>query len=1025
MKLVSYFIHYYKLTFMIIIGGFLLGVIGLSTLRKETYPPVDYAIVNVTTHHPGSSAKEIEENITNKLEQKFKDIPSIRKSHSISKPNTSSIRLYLDLNTDTAKTITAIHRAIQNTKLPKALLSPPQVRHYTANDTPIIKIAVIDKQKNPSTSYQNKRLIHKKAYELKSILENLPDVSYITLKGFHKREFQVLLDPYEINKKSIDFQEVISAIKKHHNTSAGRILSPTQHYWTYVIGKIDDIEDLKNIVIRSNFSGKQIFLKDIALVKDAKADFTTSVFVNGKNAVQLNVVKKQNTDSIKTIRQIKNKITEYKKNINNQVQIQSLFDESTVSKKRLSIVTNNAIIGFLLVVLILLISLPTYLGFVSALSLPFCILATVAVISTMGITFNAISMCAFIICLGMIVDNSIVISENYVQYRSQLHPPIKSAVFAVQEMAKPMLAATITTILAFFPMLITKGVMGQFIKCIPIIVSIALVISLIEAIFLLPARLRFTMLLPVSYKKNTFFDFEKWKGIITIIIQKKYLSCVVLLSVLIISLYVGFTKNKFVMFDHKVKSIYTAYFNMNKGTPFTLLKQKALALETQVRPILGESNIQYTNIQLNSIKSSGQLVVKIKPNKVQQLNYKYKLKQLHRIKAFKVLRFSTGQSHGPKIGHAVEFVLSSQSQKQLSSAVKKIKSKLQTVNGLIHTRDNSSYTGPEYVIQSNNKVLSRMGLSTQSIGLALQTALTGHIAGEVTQNGEQFYIRVKYNNEGRSNMELLKQIAIPSSNGPLIPLKHITQWVPNKKGTEIKNHYNFKPSLSFKANIDPLKTTSMQANLQIQKILQNIKKQYPALSYKLTGEHETSKESISSLMKAMLLTALAIFIVLLIMFNSFSVSFLILSNVLFGWIGISWIFLLMGKPLSFPALIGSIGLSGVVINSSIILISCIENLKKQYPDKTLLDILVLASMRRLRPILMTTATTVFGLLPTAYGGYDSTLIAITLSLTWGLISGTLLTLIWTPCVYAIIQECTHKLSDKLSHKLPKNYKKSL
>ncbi len=1020
-KLFYYFIQHYKLNFVIFVAGTILGIAGLLGLQREARPPVDFARVIITTAHPGTSSEEVEELITNKLEEKLQNIRGIRHSYSTSSPGLSQITIYLDLdNTDTEKTVDEIYRAVQNVNdLPPDLLELPSILHVKAEEIPIMSIAIIgpDQKRN------------RMAHELKILLQNLPDVANIRLTGFQKREYQILLNTQKTEKYSISPSEVATAVKSHSlDISAGRVRSEKTQSSVRIFGKIRQAKELENIVVRSNFSGKQIFVKDIASVKDAEEDKTASFFVKGKSAVVLQVSKKAKTDMLKTVRQIKKFLSLYKKRISSDTKIVILFDESEKTSKRLNIVISNALFGLILVLLILIICLPGWLGVVTAFSLPFSILSTVALSASMGVTFNVITMCAFIICIGMLVDNSIVISERYAQLRLQNIPPEKSALQSVLDLFRPVFATTITTILAFLPMLITKGVMGQFIQWLPIVVSMALMISLIESFFLLPCRLKFTVSSQKHRRDSALFlkVRNRFESFILQALNKKYLSLFIIVCVVLGSFFVSKFKNRWILFPKENVEVYSAIFEMNKSDSLKEMEKKSLNLEQQIKTLIIEKNIKHTYIDINSLTGKGTLNMEVLSSVARKWNHKEVLKKLRTIddSPFKKLRFEALRL-GPPIGRPVELILFSKNEQQLESSAKETLKMFSSVKGLLNIEDSREYSGPEYAIYPNTSLLSRLGLNTKIVGSVLRTALHGDIVSEVTENGESFYVRVKYENKRRSNIDSLKHVNIFSpKGGELIPINQLIRWKKREKGAEVKKHYFFSPSVTFYADVDLNQTTSITANAEIKKKVKSLLKKYPSVTYKQTGEQESTQESLNSLVQAMILVVFGIFAVLLLMFNSFSISILILSNVFLGLVGISWSFLLHSKPLSFFAMIGTVGLAGVVINSAIILVSFIEKLKRENKTKNLNKVLAKASADRLRPIFITTITTVLGLFPTAYGigGYDSVLIPVTLSLTWGLISGTLLTLIWTPCGYAVIYELTDKIKNLIKRVCEKTKK---
>ena len=603
-----YFIEHYKLTFIVISSGLIIGCIGLFQLKRETRPPVDFATVMITTIHPGSSAEEVEEFITNKLEKELQNITGIKDSNSISTPGMSQITLRLDIdNVDTDETVTEIYRSMQNVSgLPVDLLQPPRVFHFKATEIPILDIAVTGPEEGRMRDYI--------ANELKSLIELLPSVSAVNLESYRKKEFQVLLDSEKMNRQAVSISEVIRAVQAHtKNISAGMIWSDKENNLIKIFGKLSNTEKMGNIIVRSNFSGQQISLKDIAEVKYGIEDQTSATIINGQPSVQLRINKKSSGDIIKTVETVNEIIEKYKQKLPKEIKIFTARDESKSSKKRLNIVSNNAVIGLILVLIILLLWLPGWLGIASAMSLPFSIMATVAFIAAMGVTFNVITMCAFIICIGMLVDNAIVISENYVQYRNIGTPPKQAALESVLELWKPVFATTITTVLAFLPMLLTKGVMGQFIQWIPIVVSIALCIGLIESFFLLPCRLRFTVLSESKRKrKDSFATVRKWfEGFMKKVIKRRYLSMLTLFLILTGSLSINYLAyrfnlpNKFILFPKENVEWYSAHFDIVKGTSLKKFKSKIIVLENHIRDTVGSEKLEYTHAHVDSLKNSG------------------------------------------------------------------------------------------------------------------------------------------------------------------------------------------------------------------------------------------------------------------------------------------------------------------------------------------------------------------------------------------------------------------------------------
>ena len=358
------------------------------------------------------------------------------------------------------------------------------------------------------------------------------------------------------------------------------------------------------------------------------------------------------------------------------------------------------------------------------------------------------------------------------------------------------------------------------------------------------------------------------------------------------------------------------------------------------------------------------------------------------------------------MGYAVHIIFISPDRHELVSLTQDFKDQLSQIPGVLEVEDDQFSTGPEYIIEPDIAKMAQLGINPISLGQTLQTALEGNRVGELVEKGETFYVKIYYDSHIRSHIEGLKKIKIQTSTGSLIPLEEIISLKHNPQGSSIRKRFDYQNSIEVKAKVDMAQINSQKANELSEEIIEDLYKKYNNTSHFFQGERQHTKESVDSLFQAMILAVFGIFIILLLLFRKLMISFLTLSSTILGFIGVSLAFALHQKPLSFLALIGIVGLAGVTINSAIILVSFIEEMRKENPEKPLHDILVASARFRFKPIAITTFTTVLGLFPAAYsiGGYDPILIPMTLSFTWGLLSGSFLTLIWIPCGYAIIED---------------------
>lgn len=1023
------FIDNYRLSLLLTLAIVVLGARGLSILKKESIPPVDFARAAITTVYSGSSSKEVEELITDKIEEKLMSIDGFKDVVSTSQGGYSTISISIDIDKfDSDKVITETYQALQQVKgLPLEVLDPPQLTHFKAETSnPIMNLNII----GPDNNRKRDELV----FQLKTQLESIKGISRIELSGYRERELQVLLNPDQMVRHHISSADIIMAIRKQSlDIPAGYLENGTTKHLVRILGKTRTVKDLENVVIRSNFSGQKILIKNVGTVIDGvKKETQKQYFYEPEEnkdyklmpSTSLQVFKSSSADTLVVIASINKSLDRFKTHLDSKYQVRSSYNEGTEIKRRLWIVINNALTGLFFVFLIFFFFLPSRIGLLATMSLPLSLLATFAVLPMLGVGFNVITMLAFVICIGMLVDNSVVIAEYYSRLISQSQMSGKQAALeSVQKFWKAITATVLTTIAAFLPMLITTGVMGQFIKWIPLVLTIALLFSLFESFCLLPARLQWVQ----SIKKQNRYQSFSLKALeilenkFEIFIQKavsfKYISLSGVWLLLASGVLIFIYGNKVDIFEQRNPQFYTAYLEMPPNTVLSHSDKITKNVSQKMYKIIDKKNIK--KISVTTREGSSSILAYVNNKAMKSLDYKSILSQLRKIKSqdLQQLRFDV-LAAGPPPGKAFQTVIQSNDRKKIKNFIDKIYPEIKNIPGIIDLEVTPKQdVGTEYKVHLNKEVLSQLGLDVSSAGLALRTALEGSLITELTDQGESFYIRVKHDDTQINSLEQLGQIKIRELTGQLISLNQIAN-IAKDPSEPSRTKYNFHPSLVLQANIDPLQTTSLEANQAATKIIEKYISSYPSLSYKLIGQQENLQESLSSLKNAGIIAIFAIFIILISVLQRFLFSLLVISCIPLGLIGVAWAFFLHGRSLSFFAMIGMIGLAGVVVNSAIILISYIMQLREDDSKRSLSDIVVQASKLRFKPILITNLTTLGGLFPTAYGiaGYDPRLMPMTLALFWGLLSATLLTLVWIPCGVLAIEDFT-QWQKRLSRKI--------
>lgn len=1039
MRFFGFFITNYRFTFLITALVVLSGALGFSALNRETRPPVSFAIVTISTIFPGSSALEVEERITNKIEAQIQGVSGIRDYTSVSQPGLSKVTVRVDMDRYNVRSvIDDIEKEIGRVQdLPAEVLDLPQVQEVNAAEVPVFEVAVI----GSNEGRQRDRV----AELLQDRLEGVDGVKSARLAGERSREYQVLLDQDKLVEKQVGSSEVVQAIsRRNQNIPTGYVESLTERKLVRISGQVEEAKQLEDTIVRTNFTGGVIRVKDVASVQDGYEDAQVAALLDGEPATLLVTVKRADADAIKTVDGLKKELDLFSKKYPDY-KFRIYNNEADRVSDRLNIVIGNALSGIVVVLVLLLIFLPGMVGIVTTMSLFLGVAGTLAFMPIAGANFNTITLLAIVIIIGMMVDNAVVVSENYARLRAEGYDRVSASKKAVHQFWLPLTATALTTVAAFLPMLVTLGIMGQFIRWIPIVVSIGLLISVAEGFLLLPARLRFTLRKEqvVKDEKNNVIKKGNWFTAVAeaferfsrMAIRYRYLTMGLLTSILVGSVFLAAFGNKFVIFPKEDVEFYFGRFQASNVTSLEQMTTYAEELSAKVQKampqdsikrIVGRVGVQRFGLADSNEKNSpyvGMFTISVYPEKAQQLDVEDVLAMLRSIDKgpLEKVSFEAG-SNGPPVGTPLSVTLRSDNYEQLDAVRKSFKEQISGINGIFGVGDNEVSGAPEFQIIPDYDAIARAGLDVATIGVALRTALQGSVVSRMTAEGREFDVRVRLNDK-RESLEAVKSIRVRNRQGNLVPLLSVSSLV-ELQGPAIRRHFNGQRSINVFADTDTKVLTSVELNAKADTILTAILRDFPDVSRVVGGEQESTKESVQSLFRAMALAVLAIFAILVFLFRSYSQSLLILSTIPLGLIGVSAAFFAHDRPLSFFALIGVVGLAGVVVNAAIVLVSYIKELVER-EGVNLHDALAQAASTRLRAVVVTSLTTVGGLFPTAYGigGYDSVLVPMTLALAWGLVSATILSLIWVPCGYAILDDLK-RLPAQLWQRLTEKRKES-
>lgn len=1018
-NLAKFFIENPKLTMVISVFLILFGWMGLTTMNAESYPSVDFATAVIETEYFGATPEDIEVKITKPIEDELRGVSGLKDVRSVSQSGRSKIVIRVDM--DNPKVIVKdvmgdIQRAMDRAKnLPTDLLDKPKFTELKSEEFAAIEVAVIGPNEN-----RQRDLI---AYSLKEDIEDDKNVKAANLDGYREREFEIRLSRKKLDEYHISVNEVLLKIGgRNVNIPGGEIETTTTQQIVKVDAKIRSAKELADTPIRSTFSGQMIYLRDIAEVRDGEEDANTLTRFMGEPATLVSVLKKGGADTLKLVDQVEPVLERYRQK-HKDYKFVVYWNEANIVKDKLDTLSSNAVSGLVVVVAVLLFFMPGRLGVTVAISLPVILLSAIGLMPYFDLTLNSISILALIIAMGMLVDNAVVITEEYIRRRELGSSSLDAAVDTVHNMWIPITATAFTTIAAFLPMMVMTGIMGRFITPIPMIVTAALLFCLMECFLLLPMRVHLVAKNLVFNKtevtKKHWFDkvsarFEKF---IEWTVDHRYWTVLGITGVIIVSFLILAVGNKFILFPADQTEIYIARIEMPENTRIEKTYEVTRRVEEKIIKVLGPELLKHSvsvagNSATDAFDPRGKFgdnmgVVRMMATDYAKFNVPYTvvLEKLRTITDDEVTTLTFEEMlNGPPVGAPVEVTFRSSNGEQLQSMVEKIMDKLKNTKGVFDVRVDDVFGPPEVQVNLNYEKIDRLGLTPGQVGDTIRTALTGTFISDVTLNNKKAYLKVEFGDISKTSIEDLGNVKITDSRGNLIPLSLLATFE-SVRGTAQVKRYDFKRAKTVTANVRPDEITSLVANQMVFDTYHQLTKELPDVSYVVGGEQESTNESMESLANAMVLALVGIYAIMVYIFRSYLAPGLIMTTIPLGLLGMSISFWAHDKPVSFLAMIGVIGLAGIIVNNGIILIDFINQMRDE-GKLALREILIKAPTIRLKPVMATSLTTMGGLFPTAYGigGEDAMLVPLTLAMAWGLTTGTILTLVWIPSGYAIIED---------------------
>ncbi len=1018
-NILAFFVNRPLIVNLISIFIVLLGIYAMLTINREAFPNVNLDNIAIGFSYPGASPDEIEQLIITPIEQELKSLDGIDKMTSVAFPSSGSINLEVAANAvNRDRMVSDVQLAIDQAKLPLDLPYDPVVTEIDGRIFPIIQLAI----SAPLSKLELKRLGDK----IKDNLLAIKGVAKVRIQGDRKAELSIIVDPKKLHQQRISITEIENLLKSWNiNAPGGELDTEDGQKTLRIVGQFSSPEDAANLIIRANQYGAGVRLGDVAEVKESLVKASLYYEVNAKPAMAILVMKKVDADIIKTVKRVKNYIKKVPAIYGKDIKVSTFRDFSKNTKLRLSVLSTNAIVGLLLVFICLITFLRPSVALTTTMGLPIVFFIGLYTLNVMGITLNLVSMLGFIMVLGMLVDDAIIVGENITYHMEQDMPPLKAAVIGAYELMGPVITTILTTIAAFIPMLFMSGILGKFIVSIPIVVIMLLIFSLMESFFILPSHVAHFA------RPNIKFVERKWliamENIYANILAKsiRYRKSTVFVSFIILvgAIVFAVMMMKFELFPEEGIEEFFVQVSAKPGTNLEEMKDKLNKLSADISEHVDKKNLDMILVTTGKTAVDQGDPLSQRGSRFGQLQVVYiaSILRPHHNAAAEMLSIMDGlvQRHpdleislqkkkpGPPSGRALQVEITGSNRQSIVNVATRLKQYVKKIKGVLTVESDLQRGDNELRIILNRKKATYAGVNLLTVSKNIRALGSGLRVSTIRRGTEEVDVTIRLPNSKEHNIEYLRSIEIPNNRGGLIPLGKISKIIEQPALSTIR-HAEGSQVIRVVANID----TAVIKSLELNNLVKKHQNQWLAgdknkVSIHYGGEQEKNQESIHDLLVAFGFALVGIFFILAIQFNNVGYPLAVMIAIPFGAVGIIISFYLHDLlwkplPLSFFALMGMVALTGVVVNSSMILLVFVQRaLKEGIAAK---DALILAGRRRLRAVVLTALTTIVGLLPTAYGwgGMDPFVSPMALSLSWGLIFATFVTLITIPAVMAIV-----------------------
>jgi multidrug efflux pump subunit AcrB len=986
-----------------------MGAVTYLGMRRELFPEFSRRAVEVTTPYPGASPQEIETLITAKIEEEVAELDGLDEMVSVSREGHSEILLRFRPDADMSRALADVRAALDNvTDLP-AEAEQPRVREVKST-FPVITVSL--------AGDVDEATLRRAARDLKDELRQIPGVAAVRILGIREEQIWVEVDPSRLDQYQLTLDDVRAAIAAHNrNVPGGTLKTPRGEILVRALGEAAGPRDVERIIVRSLPTGTPLTLGALATVRETFEDATLLSRFAGRPAVNLILVKERAGDAIDIAGAVREVVARTERRLPETLTLGVFNDFSVFIQNRLDTLRWSGAAGLAIVLVTLWLFVRTRVALLTAFGIPFAMLGAVVAMSVWGISLNMISLFGLILVLGLLVDDAIVVAENVYRHVERGMDPPRAAVQGTREVAWPVVATVVTTIAAFLPLLLIPGTMGTFLAPIPLVVTFALAASLFEALIVLPSHLADAI--TPAYAQRVRRGPGPWFArvrraydrLLATALGWRYVTAALLVGGSVLLAATAYYRVPFVLF----RAFDSSQFFVNFETSTANTIEDTLGVARRAEQVVldlppGELRSVATNVGVAFLDvhradwgpNLGQLMVELVEGRARSVDaviadLRAGMADIPGITKVQFLKTQAGPG-----GPAIEVQVTGDEIPVLRGLTDQVKAFLQAIPGVRDVGDDFT-EGKEELRIALKPEARALGLDLARIARQVQQGFLGVEASAIQRRDEQVPIVVRFPQALRRDPAALAGLRLTLPSGEPVFLRDVAE-LETVIGAHRIRRVDQKRAITVLADVSPGEANAFQVAERVKQRFDGTSRQLPGYRVAVKGERQEAEASLAVLPQISVLAVLVIYVILGSLFRSFVQPFVVLAVIPLALDGVVIGHLLMGDPLSFLSLMGLVALVGVVVNDSLILVDFVNRARAAGAprDQAILE----AGVARLRPVLLTTATTVGGLIPLAFfaTGQAKFLSPMAVSVVWGLSFATVLTLVLVPCLYAILDD---------------------